>query len=70
MRGWVQKKIKINYRDAPLLQRRIFENIDKIQEIGRLGKGHGFVFDDFRTFRKPVSEENLETTKRVLNQAA
>ena len=45
-------------------------NIDKIQEIGRLSEGHGFVFDEFRTFEKPVSEENFKTTKRALNQAA
>lgn len=45
-------------------------NIDKIQEIGRLSKGHGFIFDDYRTFQEPISEQNLEATRRALNRAA
>ncbi|MBW2220025.1 MAG: hypothetical protein JRF40_11120 [Deltaproteobacteria bacterium] len=42
--------------------------IDKVQEIGMLSEEHGFVFDDFRSFQKPLSHENIEATKKALNQ--
>ncbi|MGR3176824.1 MAG: hypothetical protein ACUZ8E_02050 [Candidatus Anammoxibacter sp.] len=39
---------------------------DKIQKIGELSEKHGFIFDEFRSFTKLISEENLENTKRAL----
>ncbi len=40
--------------------------VDKIEEIGRLSEQHGFVFDEFRSFGKPVSPENFSETKKAL----
>jgi len=39
--------------------------LDKIAEIGGLAEDHGFVFDDFRSFQKPVSAEIMETTRKA-----
>ena len=42
-------------------------HIDKVQEIGRLAEHHGFVFDKFRTFEKPIPESCIEATQKALN---
>ena len=39
---------------------------DKVQEIGKLSEKHGFIFDEFRSFAKLISEENFENTKCAL----
>ena len=44
-------------------------DLDKVQEIGRLSEGNGFIFDDFRTFQKPISTENFEATKKAIHKA-
>ena len=43
--------------------------VDKTMEIGRLAEANGFIFDNFRTFTKPIPEENFEATKRELLKA-
>jgi len=43
-------------------------HLDRIAEIGRLAEGHGFVFDDFRSFQKSVSAENIEQTKKAFKR--
>ena len=44
-------------------------DLDKVEEIGRLSEGHGFVFDDFRTFQKPIASENFAATKKAMHKA-
>ena len=40
-------------------------HLDRISEIGKLAEEHGFVFDDFRSFQKPVSKQNIEATRKA-----
>lgn len=42
-------------------------DVDKVQEIGRLSQSHGFVFDDFRSFQKPITPEAFAETMQALN---
>lgn len=44
-------------------------DIDKVQEIGRLSEGHGFVFDDFRCFQKPIAPDNFQAAQQALKKA-
>jgi putrescine aminotransferase len=41
-------------------------DVEKIQEIGRLSEQHGFIFDEFRSFNKPIQLKNFEATKNAL----
>lgn len=41
---------------------------DKVREIGELSRLHGFVFDDFRTFEKPIDPAHFAEAKRALHQ--
>jgi len=45
-------------------------SLEKIEEIGMLSRRHGFVFDNFRTFQKPIPSEAFDTTGQILNQPA
>lgn len=38
----------------------------KIWEIGKLSEKHGFIFDAFRSFTRPIPEKNLENTRRAM----
>jgi predicted amino acid dehydrogenase len=42
--------------------------IDKIEEIGRLGEKHGFVFDAFRSFQKPIPDIRFNMTGEALHR--
>ena len=41
-------------------------HLEKIQEIGTLSEKHGFIFDNFRSFSKPIRAENFINTKNSL----
>jgi len=44
-------------------------HLDRIAEIGRLSEAHGFIFDNFRSFGKPVATDNLRATQAALRHA-
>lgn len=42
---------------------------EKVFEIGELSASHGFIFDSFRSFQKPIRQENLDMTGRAIRLA-
>ncbi|MCX8043174.1 MAG: hypothetical protein N3B18_03500 [Desulfobacterota bacterium] len=44
--------------------------LDKIEEIGMLSRRHGFVFDDFRSFQKPIPAQTFSATAQALTGPA
>ena len=42
-------------------------SIEKVEEIGMLSRRHGFLFDDFRSFQKPIPAEAFDHTMQALN---
>ncbi len=43
--------------------------VENVREIGELSRRHGFVFDDFRTFERPIDPDHFAAAKRALHQA-
>ena len=43
--------------------------LDKVREIGQLSEKHGFIFDQFISFDKGISEEQYLQTQKALNNA-
>ncbi len=42
---------------------------DKVFEIGNLSASHGFIFDSFRSYQKPIKEENIDITRKAIKKA-
>jgi putrescine aminotransferase len=42
--------------------------LEKIEEIGRKSKKHGFIADTLRSFYKPVNEVNLQVTSKAIKR--
>lgn len=43
--------------------------LDKVREIGQLSEKHGFIFDQFISFDKCISQENYGRTQKALNNS-
>jgi putrescine aminotransferase len=43
-------------------------DLDRMREIGRLAEEHGFVFDQFRSFGRPIPQHILDATRDALHQ--
>jgi predicted amino acid dehydrogenase len=43
--------------------------LDKIREIGKLSEKHGFIFDQFISFEKGISKENVARTEQALKNS-
>jgi hypothetical protein len=43
--------------------------LDRVREIGRLSEKHGFIFDQFISFDRGISQEQYGRTKKALNNA-
>ena len=41
-------------------------HLPKVEEIGRLAEKHGFVFDSFRTFQKPIPDAQFDLARTAL----
>jgi predicted amino acid dehydrogenase len=45
-------------------------NVERIEEIGALAHQHGFVFDRFRSFEKPIDGEAFERVRAALSKGS
>jgi putrescine aminotransferase len=43
--------------------------LDKVREIGQLSEKHGFIFDQFISFDKCITQENYGRTQKALNNS-
>jgi putrescine aminotransferase len=42
--------------------------LDSVAEIGRLSEAHGFIFDNFRSFGRPIPIDNMRAARAILQQ--
>jgi hypothetical protein len=43
--------------------------LDRVREIGQLSEKHGFIFDQFISFDRCISQENYDRTQKALNNS-